>query len=107
MNPPVTILVPLLILSLAAVLLVLYLLYRDFERHFADFLEFHASLTGSLDDPCLDALRRLTGEGSERPANPRFCFLRRPKFDEVETPFFLMRFSNFGGHPRSPDPKNP
>jgi Flp pilus assembly protein TadB len=68
MNPPVIILVPLLALSLAAVLLVLYLLYRsyrDFKQNFDDFLEFHASLTGSLDDPCLDALRRLTGEGSE------------------------------------------
>jgi len=38
---------------------------RDFKRHFADFLEFHASLTGSLDDPYLDALRRLTGNGEE------------------------------------------
>jgi hypothetical protein len=65
MNPPVIILVPLLALSLAAVLSVLYLFYRDFERHFADFLEFHASLTGSLDDPCLDALRRLTEDGEE------------------------------------------
>ena len=65
MNPPVVVLVPLLALSLAAVLLVLYLLYRDFERHFEDFLEFHAALTGSLDDPCLDALRRLTGDGEE------------------------------------------
>ena len=65
MNPPIVILVPLLALSLAAVLLVLHLLYCDFERHFADFLEFHASLTGSLDDPYLDALRRLTGDGEE------------------------------------------
>ena len=65
MNPSPVIMVPLLALSLAAVLLVLYLLYRDFERHFADFLEFHASLTGSLDDPCLNGLRRLTGNGSE------------------------------------------
>jgi len=65
MNPPVVILVPFLALSLAAVLSVLYLLYRDFEQHFADFLEFHASLTGALDDPCLGALRRLTGEGEE------------------------------------------
>jgi len=65
MNPPVIILVPLLALSLVAVLLVLYLLYRDFERHFADFLEFHASLTGSLDDPCLDVLRKLNKDGEE------------------------------------------
>ena len=65
MNPPVVILVPLLALFLAAVLLVLYLLYRDFKRNFEDFLGFHAALTGSLDDPCLGALRRLTGEGSE------------------------------------------
>jgi len=65
MNPSPVILVPLLALSLLSVLLVLYLLYRDFERHFADFLEFHAALTGSLDDPCLGALRRLTGDGSE------------------------------------------
>ena len=73
MNPPVTILVPLLALSLAAVLLVLCLLYHDFERHFEDFLEFHAALTGSLDDPALEALRRLTGD-SERPINPSFSF---------------------------------
>jgi len=65
MNPPVVFLVPLLALSLAVVLLVLYLLYRDFKRNFEDFLEFHASLTGSLDDPYLDALRRLTGNGEE------------------------------------------
>jgi len=65
MNPSPVILVPLLAFSLAAVLFVLYLLYRDFERHFADFLEFHAALTGSLDDPCLDVLRRLTEDGSE------------------------------------------
>ena len=65
MNPPVIIMVPILALSLAVVLLVLYLLYRGFKRNFEDFLEFHAALTGSLDDPCLDALRRLTGDGEE------------------------------------------
>jgi len=63
MNPPVIILVPLLALSLAAVLLVLYFLYRDFKLQFDDYLEFHTSLTGSLDDPCLDALRRLNKDG--------------------------------------------
>jgi len=65
MNPPIVILVPLLAFSLAAVLLVLYLLYRDFKRHFDDFLEFHVALGGSLDDPALDALRRLAEEGEE------------------------------------------
>ena len=67
MNPPPVILVPLLALSLAAVLLVLYLLYRDFERYFAGFLEFSV-LSGSLDDPCLEGLRRVV-QDDEEPEN--------------------------------------
>jgi len=65
MNPPAIILVPLLAFLLALILVIFYLIYRDFKRHFDDFLEFHATLTGSLDDPCLGALRRLTGDGEE------------------------------------------
>jgi len=65
MDPPAIILVPLLAFLLALILVLFYLIYRDFKRNFEDFLEFHASLSGSLDDPCLDALRRLTGEGEE------------------------------------------
>jgi len=67
-NPPPVILVPLLALFLAAVLLVLCLLYRDFKRHFDDFLEFHAALGGSLDDPCLEGLRRVV-QDDEEPEN--------------------------------------
>jgi len=65
MDPPAIILVPLLAFLLALILVLFYLIYRDFKRNFEDFLEFHASLSGALDDPGLDALRRLTGEGEE------------------------------------------
>jgi len=67
MNPPVVIMVPLLALSLAAVLLVLYLLYHYFEWLFAGFLGLHA-LGGSLDDPCLEGLRRVV-QDDEEPEN--------------------------------------